>query len=916
MKPLSWNEIKDRALKFVSIWKDETSEDAEAKSFWDGLFDVFGVPRKRFATFETKVTKNNRRDGYIDLLWKGKLLVEHKSAGKDLDRAYTQAKDYFPGLDDADLPRYIVVCNFEKFRVYDLESGGEPVEFLLKDLVKNVKHLGFIAGYQTREFHEEDPVNIQAAELMGKLHDKLKEIGYSGHELEVYLVRLVFCLFADDTTIFDENGFEDFIAQRTSPDGSDLASKLAELFQILNTPETKRLKNLDEQLAAFPYVNGKLFEQHLSVASFDSTMRRMLLDCCKLDWGQISPAIFGSLFQSVMDKQARRNLGAHYTSEKNIMKLIKPLFLDELWEEFNRIKKDKRKLKEFHARLGKLRFLDPACGCGNFLVITYRELRRLELECLKALYGNQLGTSLAEVTFVNVDQFYGIELEEFPAQISMVAMWLIDHQMNMEASKEFGEYYRRLPLTKAPNIINGNALTLDWEKIVSKKELSFILGNPPFGGSKIMKAEQRKEITDIFKNITGSGTLDFVTGWYYKAADYIRDTGIRVGFVSTNSITQGEQVGVLWSLLLSVFKVKIHFAHTTFRWNNEARGKAAVHVVIVGFGNYDISSKRLFVYDTIEGEPSEITVKNINPYLVAGEDIVVTAKAAPLCDVPVINFGNMPLDGGNLLLTEAEKDDFIKHEPKAEKFIRRIYGSIEFINNIKRYCLWLVDASPSELREMPLVMERVKKVKEFRENSIAPSTQKHGDIPALFRDRKIAKEHFIIIPSVSSERRKYIPIGFLDKSNIASNLVYTINDASLYHFGILTSEMHMSWVRYVCGRLKSDYRYTKDIVYNNYPWPAEPSEAQKKKVEQAAQKVLDARAEFPDSTLADLYDPNSMPKKLLDAHRELDAAVDACYRKAAFKTELERLEHLFGMYKELTKDLFTKEKKKIKKSMQ
>lgn len=537
--PLSWNEIRDRATAFAYEWQHETSEDAEAKSFWDGLFEVFGVPRRRVATFEEHVTKADRKDGFIDLLWKGKLLVEHKSAGRDLGRAYQQAKDYFPGLKDSELPRYVIVCNFERFRVYDLDTSEEPIEFTLKELPKNIKHLGFIAGYhKTHETKEEDPVNIKAAEMMGRLHDKLKEIGYTGHALEVYLVRLVFCLFADDTTIFEENTFEEFLKQRTSADGSDLADRLAGLFQILNTAESSRLKNLDEQLAAFPYVNGKLFAEQLPVASFDSTMRQMLLDSCDLNWGSISPAIFGSLFQSVMDATARRNLGAHYTSEKNILKLIKPLFLDELREEFESVKKNKSKLEAFHAKLGTLRFFDPACGCGNFLVITYRELRLLELDVLKAIYGksNQLGTSLKDITYVNVDQFYGIELEEFPAQISMVAMWLIDHQMNMLSSDAFGEYYRRLPLTKSANIVNGNALRLDWDTVVPKKDDNlFILGNPPFGGKHMQDKNQKIDMSIACEDVPNYATLDYVSAWYIKAAKFLNLTNTKCAFVSTNS---------------------------------------------------------------------------------------------------------------------------------------------------------------------------------------------------------------------------------------------------------------------------------------------------------------------------------------------------------------------------------------------
>ncbi len=900
MKPLSWNEIKDRALKFSKEWQNETSEDAEAKTFWDQLFEVFGVPRRRFASFETSVKRQGRGPGFIDVLWKGKLLVEHKSGGKNLDKAFTQAKDYFPGIADHDLPRYIIVCNFQQFRIYDLEKNEKPIEFDLKDLVQNVKHLGFIAGFQEREFREEDPVNIKAAELMGKLHDKLKAIGYSGHELEVYLVRLVFCLFADDTTIFVDDTFEDYISLRTSVDGRDLAQTLAGLFEVLNTPEEKRLTNLDEDLQAFPYVNGKLFEEQLRIASFDAEMRKMLLEASRMDWGQISPAIFGSLFQSVMNPAQRRNLGAHYTSEKNIMKLIKPLFLDELWEEFGKIKKNKGKLEEFHAKLGKLRFFDPACGCGNFLVITYRELRRLELEVLKSLYGAQLGTSLADVTFCNVDQFYGIELEEFPAQISAMAMWLIDHQMNMEASKEFGEYYRRLPLTKSAKVITGNALRIDWERVVGNKDDNlFILGNPPFGGKHLQSDEQKEDMKFVCPDIPLYASLDFVATWFVKAARFIQDTNIRCAFVSTNSITQGEQVGILWTYLLEK-GIKIQFAHRTFKWKNEAKGQAGVYCVIIGFGLSNISKKRLFVYETVISNPNEILAKNINPYLVDFEDEVILSKSKSISNAPKMVWGNKPVDGGHLILEDGEKEEFIRREPKAYKFIKRLLGAREFLHSELRWCIWLVGVDPQILKSMPLVMERIRLVKKMRLNSKDKGARDLAKTPYLFRDTRNPKS-FILIPSVSSENRNYVPMGFFGEDVITSNLCHMVPNGTLYDFGILMSQAHMAWMRAVCGRLKSDYRYSSNLVYNNFPWPTSPKEAQKKKVEEAAQAVLHARKEFPDATLADLYDPNTMPKVLLDAHRKLDSAVDACYRKAAFKTELERLEFLFGMYKELVK---------------
>src|SRR3989339_2191527 len=502
--PLSWNEIKDRALKFSQEWADEASEDAEAKPFLDAFFNVFGVPRRRVASFEQRVKKLDGQDGYIDLLWKGILLVEQKSRGKDLDRAYQQAKDYFPGIQDRDLPRYILVSDFARFRLYDLEEDTQH-EFTLKNLYKNVRRFGFVAGYQTTSYKEQDPVNIKAAERMGKLHDKLKAAGYQGHELEVYLVRLLFCLFADDTSIFERRRFQDLIEQRTAPDGRDLAQWLGNLFEVLNTPGDLLLKNLDEQLAAFPYVNGSLFAERLRLAAFDRDMRDLLLDCCALDWSRISPAIFGALFQSVMDQQKRRHLGAHYTTEKNILKLIGPLFLDELRAEFHQVKNQRKKLAEFHQRLARLKFLDPACGCGNFLVIAYRELRELELDILRALHQDrsQLLDVQSEI-LCNVDQFYGIELEEFPAQIAQTALWLMDHQMNLKVSEEFGQYFSRLPLTTSAAIIHANALQRDWREIVPPRELSYILGNPPFGGAKYMNDEQRADIAAVFSDVSSA----------------------------------------------------------------------------------------------------------------------------------------------------------------------------------------------------------------------------------------------------------------------------------------------------------------------------------------------------------------------------------------------------------------------------
>lgn len=908
---LSWNEIRERAFAFSKEWENETSEDAEAKSFLDGFFHIFGVTRRRQASFETRVKKQGNKDGFIDLLWKGVILIEMKSRGKDLDKAYKQAVDYFPGLKEYDLPRYILVCDFERFRLYDLEENIHH-DFVLKDLHKNLKLFGFLAGYQTKVYKSEDPVNIVAAERMGRLHDRLKEIGYEGHELEVYLVRILFCLFAEDTSIFEKRQFQDYIEQKTKEDGSDLAAHIAQLFHVLDSPPEKRLKNLDESLAAFPYVNGKLFEERLSPASFDSKMRTLLLECCALDWSKISPAIFGSLFQSVMNPVERRNLGAHYTSEKNILKLIKPLFLDSLWEEFHSIKSNRKKLPEFHKKISTLKFLDPACGCGNFLVITYRELRLLEIEILRALYSatGQMLIDVREFIWLNVDMMYGIEYEEFPARIAEVAMWLIDHQMNMRISEEFGQYFARLPLKKAATIVHDNALQRDWETVVPKDELSFILGNPPFLGKSNQNAAQKADMEKVFAGVKGAGVLDYVAAWYLKAAQYIQGTKIKAAFVSTNSISQGEQVGILWSLLFNQYKIKIHFAHRTFSWTNEARGNAAVHVVIIGFANFDIPEKTIFEYADIKGEPHEIKVKNINPYLVEGNDNFVVSRKSPICNIPEISYGSMANDGGYLILSDEEKVELLETADKTEFHIRPFLGSHEFINGVKRWCIWLKDVAPNDYVKNSKLLQRINAVRDYRLKSTREATRKLADFPMLFGEIRQPETDYLLIPGVSSENRKYIPIGFISKDVIASDLARTVSNATLFSFGIITSLMHLTWVKFVCGRLKSDFRYSNSLVYNNFPWPENPTEKQIKAIENAAQKVLDARAAFPNSSLADLYNQLTMPPALVKAHQELDKAVDLAYRPQPFATEAKRMEFLFELYEKYTAGLFVKEKKK------
>ena len=899
---LSWNEIRSRALAFSQEYRDATRENAESQSFYNDFFNVFGISRRRVASFEAPAKKLGAKRGRIDLFWKGTLLAEQKSAGLDLEAAYGQALDYFPSLKEEELPKYVLVSDFQRFELYDLESGKEH-RFNLADLHQHVELFGFIAGYQKREFRDQDPVNIEASERMGKLHDVLKESGYTGYSLELLLVRLLFCLFADDTGIFEKDIFRFYLEEKTKGDGSDLGQHLAILFQTLNTPHEQRQRTLDEALGQFPYVNGSLFAATLPIPAFNSAMRQSMLNAGYFNWGKISPAIFGSLFQSVMDKDKRRGIGAHYTTEKNIMKILKPLFLDELYAEFEKAKRTRRGLQEFYDKLATLTFLDPACGCGNFLILAYRELRLLEIEVLKALYPTgQLTFDVKELSRINVDAFYGIELEEFPARIAEVALWLMDHQMNMLLSETFGLYYARIPLRASAHIVNGNALELDWEEIIPKVKLSYILGNPPFVGKKEQTSIQKAELLKVFQGTKGAGVLDYVTAWYIKAAQYIQETPIRCAFVSTNSISQGEQVGILWNELFSHYGIKIHFAHKTFAWGSEARGKAAVHCVIIGFAASDTDKKSLFDYETVRSEAHEVQVRNINPYLVESGDFVLLKRSKPISIAPPINYGSIAIDNGNLILDSNEKAELLSLEPGAEPWVRAYIGSEEFLNNVKRYCLWLDGINPFELRGLQKIQERVEKTRKFRLSSDRPATKQLALTPYLFGENRQPPNNYLLVPKVSSETRRYLPIGYCTPDIIANGSTLVIPDATLYVFGVMSSIMHNAWMRYTAGRMKSDYQYSSSIVYNNFPWP-QPTTVQAEAIEKAAQGVLDARAQFPDSTLADLYDPNSMPEALTKAHRTLDRAVDVAYRKAPFDTERIRLEYLFGLYQQLTAPL-------------
>jgi len=928
---LSWNEIRARAARFAEEWYGAHYERGETQTFYNEFFDVFGIPRKRVASYEEPVKKLGDRRGYIDLFWKGVLLVEQKSAGRSLEDAREQALEYFPGLKDYELPRYVLLSDFQTFELLDLEEGTE-VSFALIDLPRHVEAFAFMLGLQKRTFKDQDPVNLQASELMGRLHDSLLKSGYAGHDLERFLVRLLFCLFADDTGIFEtRDQFSDLIQNRTNPSGADVGQWLSALFEVLNTPIERRQQALDEDLERFPYINGDLFKDRLAIPAFDAAMRSLLIDACAFNWDAISPAIFGSLFQSVMDGRQRRAAGAHYTTETNILKVIEPLFLDSLRNELKTLlsRRDtgrRRALEAFHERMGSLRLFDPACGCGNFLIIAYRELRMLELEVLKALYPDgQLNLNVENILKLDVDQFYGIELHEFPARIAEVAMWMMDHIMNNRVTREFGDYYARIPLMKSPHIRHGDALEMDWGDLLPPAACSYVFGNPPFVGAKYQTSIQRAQVRRVAKLGGSGGTLDYVSAWFIKAGEYLQHTNAAVGFVATNSITQGEQVAQLWPILFERCGLEISFAHRTFAWGSDARGVARVHVVVIGLSRrgQEPSLKRLFSYADLNGSPAESGHVGLTPYLfdasyVTNRHLVVRETNQALANVPRMVIGSKPIDGGYLIFDGNERAALLSQEPQATRFLRPFIGTDEFLYSIPRWILCLQSAPPGEIRSMPTLLRHLKQVQEYRSGRRSSKRSSKSDLrkpgtsahalaatPSEFHVTVIPDRPFLVIPEVSSERRQYIPIGWLGPPVVPSNLVRVLQDADLWHFGILTSAMHMAWLRQIGGRLESRYRYSIGIVYNTFPWP-QADDRQRGRIRTLAQAVLDARANHPHETLADLYDPDVMPGDLRKAHRALDLAVDKLYRATPFQGDRDRAEHLFGEYERLVAPLVAK----------
>ena len=919
---------KVAARKFAAYWKDKGYEKGQSQTFWLTLLsDVLGVEDVgSFITFEEQVKLDHT--SFIDgIIPSTHVLIEQKSIDKNLKAAikqsdgsllspFQQAKRYAAELPYSQRPRWIVICNFAEFHVYDMERpGGDPEVILLADLEKEYYRLQFLVDTGSEHIKKEMEISLQAGELVGVLYDALlkqyKDPSSQStlQSLNKLCVRLVFCLYAEDAGIFGgKSMFHDYL--RDVP-VSGIRRALVELFKILDQKPESRDKYLADDnpaLAVFPYVNGGLFsDEDIEIPPFTEELKTLLLENASEDfnWSDISPTIFGAVFESTLNPETRRSGGMHYTSIENIHKLIDPLFLDGLKAEFAEIKEitvdrtRKAKLESFQMKLAGLKFLDPACGSGNFLTETYISLRRLENETLSLLHRGQIMLDVGDPIQVSIGQFYGIEINDFAVTVAKTALWIAESQMMKETEDVVHMSLDFLPLKSYANITEGNALQVDWASVVPKHELNYIMGNPPFVGYSLQSKAQKDDILSVYVDEKGkpyktAGKIDYVSGWYFKAAQLMQGTAVRTAFVSTNSITQGEQVAGVWKPLYERFGIHIDFAHRTFRWDSEASIKAHVHCVIVGFSNEpNPAPKRIYTTERYQ------EVENINPYLLDAPNVFIDSRTNSICNVPQMVYGNKPTDGGFLFLSPEERDELLKREPGTEKFIRQIYGATEYINNKARYCLWLVGASPSELRKSPFIMERVEQVRQFRLNSTKAATQRSADTPTLFQEIRHPDSEYIIIPRHSSETRRYIPFGFVQPQIVVNDAVQIIPDAKIYHFGIMMSNVHMAWTRAVCGRIKSDYRYSKDVVYNNFPWPT-PTDTQKTKIEQTAQAILDARARYPESSLADLYDELTMPPELRKAHQDNDRAVMQAYGfSVRDMTESKCVAELMKMYQRL-----------------
>lgn len=917
-------EQKTAAKKFADYWKGKGYEKGESQSFWLSLLrDVYSVEElEKFITFEEQVKLDHTSfiDGYINATH---VMIEQKSLGKDLRKGikqsdgsvlspFQQAKRYASELPYSKRPRWIITCNFGEFLVYDMEKpNGEPEQIFLKDLPKDYYRLQFLVDTGNDSIKREMEISLKAGELVGKLYDlilkqyKTPDSPETLKSLNMLCVRLVFCLYAEDAGIFGQHKmFRNYLKKFPV---SEIREKLIKLFQILDTKVDDRDPYLDEDLLAFPYVNGGLFaDENIEVPRFTEEIVHLLLHNASedFDWSDISPTIFGAVFESTLNPETRRSGGMHYTSIENIHKVIDPLFLDDLKAEFANILEIKvnktrfSRLEDFRNKLASLTFLDPACGSGNFLTETYISLRRLENEALRAIHGGQMLLNMDGLIKVGIHQFYGIEINDFAVTVAKTALWIAESQMMQETEKIIQRDLDFLPLKSYANIVEGNSLRIDWESVVPKDKLSYIMGNPPFVGYSLQSKEQKNDILSIYIDEKGkpyktAGKIDYVAGWYFKASQLMQNTAIQTAFVSTNSITQGEQVASVWKPLYDRFNIHIDFAHRSFRWDSEANQKAHVHCVIIGFSTINKNiEKRLYNSENFQ------LVKNISPYLIDAETIFIQSRTKPLCDIPIMQNGGKPAEGGFLILTEEEKNELLRTEPQAEKFIRPFMMGKDFIQRKPRYCLWLVGANPADLKKCRKVLERVEKVRQFRLSSPKSATQKKAETPTLFDEIKESKTGYVALPKVSSENRRYIPIDYLSAEVIAGDKLFMIADAELYLFGVLTSNVHMAWTRTVCGRLKSDYSYSNTVVYNNFPFPA-PTTEQKKKIEQTAQMILDARALYPDCSLADLYDELTMPPELRKAHQANDLAVMNAYGFDRKITESECVAELMKMYQKL-----------------
>ena len=900
--------MRARAVTFAARWKDETSERGQSQTFWTEFLDIYGVDRKRVALFEQLAKRASTGNyGFIDLYWPGVLIAEQKSAGKDLEEAEKQALDYLTEIKQSDFPGLVITSDFARIRILDLEKKDpKPVEIKTADLGKEYERFLFIAGYAKQTFEQEIEANVEASELMGELYDAAEAAGYKDHEANVLLTRLLFLMFGDDTAMWARGLFYSFVHDRTSDDASDLGAQLAMLFQVLNTPEAERPKNLDQTLVDFPYVNGGLFSENLRIAAFTPEMRHALIKAMRFGWGGISPAVFGSLFQSVKSKELRRELGEHYTSESTIMKVIGPLFLDDFKERLAAAKGSPQKLRNFRKDLSTYRFLDPACGCGNFLIVSYREIRRLELEILKQLRDLkeeiQLSLDPTLGLQVTIDQFFGIEIEEWPAKVAETAMFLVDHQMNLELAEEFGLAPDRLPIKNMLTVQVDNALRVDWRSVCPITDKTFIFGNPPFIGSSHLSTEQRDDHDRIWSDGgAGTGTLDYVTTWYLIAARVISGTKARAAFVSTNSITHGEQPAGLWDQGLWPLNMKIDFAHRTFPWVSEVAGGAAVHCVVIGFSDRgNPAVPRLWASPDGHGVAVESRPSRINPYLIDAPDVIVRNRRAPLDPKSqVMVKGSQPTDDGYLSNITAEEAEVIRaSDPVAARYLRPLLGADELINGTERWCLWLVSAAPGDLRESETLRQRVVAVQKMRAESKDKTTRADAATPSLFQKIRQPVTFYLAVPAVSSERRRYVPMALVPPETIATNLLLMIPNANLYTFGVLQSRPFQVWNSTVSGRLESRFRISAKITYNNYPWPI-ADDATRATIEAAAQGVLDARDGHPGSSLADLYDAVAMPPDLAKAHESLDKAVLSSYGLRPSSNDVEVLAQMFKRYGEL-----------------